>query len=129
MFQTVLTAASSPTVKRVANAVLFAFVAWSSTRLYAHYCAPAGLYGFLQSFITMDSTLCKVVFAIISHTQVLYGAALATLFYAFVNLFRSKASPSPSPSHSHSHAPPIPSAGRGSQRRVSDSETPHQSSE
>ena len=79
----------SPTSKRVANAVLFAFVAWSATRVYAVYCAPAGLYGFLQSFITMDSTLCKVVFAIISHTQILYGAAVATLFYAFVNLFRS----------------------------------------
>ena len=90
MYQTVLTVASSPTTKRIANAVLFAFVAWSATRLYALYCAPAGLYGFLQSFLTMDSTLCKVVFAIISHTQSLYGAALATLFYAFINLFRSK---------------------------------------
>ena len=90
MYQTVLTVASSPTTKRIANAVLFAFVAWSATRLYALYCAPAGLYGFLQSFLTMDSTLCKVVFAIISHTQILYGAALATLFYAFINLFRSK---------------------------------------
>ena len=90
MYQTVLTVASSPTTKRIANAVLFAFVAWSATRLYALYCAPAGLYGFLQSFLTMDSTLCKVVFAIISHTQILYGAALATLFYAFINMFRSK---------------------------------------
>jgi hypothetical protein len=114
MFQTVLTAASSPTSKRVANAIMFAFVAWSATRLYAHYCAPAGLYGFLQSFITMDSTLCKVVFAIISHTQVLYGAALATLFYAFVNMFRSKTSP----------PIPAPTPGRGTQRRVSDSELP-----
>ena len=93
MFQTVLTAASAlstPTTKRVANAIFFAFVAWSATRVYALYCAPAGLYGFFQSFLTMDSTLCKVVFAIISHTQILYGAALATLFYAFINLFRSK---------------------------------------
>jgi hypothetical protein len=119
MFQTVLTAASTPTTKRIANAILFAFIAWASTRLYAHYCAPAGLYGFLQSFITMDSTLCKVVFAIISHTQVLYGAALATLFYAFVNMFRSKTTP----------GTPIPQVGRGSQRRVSDSETPEQGSE
>ena len=63
----------------------------------------------------MDSTLCKVVFAIISHTQVLYGAALATLFYAFVSAFRSK-TPSPPP-------------GRGSQRRVSDSEVPQQGPE
>lgn len=81
---------ASSTARRVANAVLFAFVAWGATRVYALYCAPAGLYGFLQSFLTMDSTLCKVVFAIISHTQILYGAALATLFYAFINLFRSK---------------------------------------
>ena len=81
---------ASSTARRVANAVLFAFVAWGATRVYALYCAPAGFYGFLQSFITMDSTLCKVVFAIISHTQILYGAALATLFYAFMNLFRSK---------------------------------------
>ena len=116
MFETAL---FSPTTKRVANAVLFAFVAWSATRLYAYYCAPAGLYGFLQSFITMDSTLCKVVFAIISHTQILYGAALATLFYAFVNMFRSRASPSP----------PIPTPGRGTQRRVSDSEKPAQGPE
>jgi hypothetical protein len=119
MFQTVLTAASTPTSKRIANAIMFAFVAWAATRLYAHYCAPAGLYGFLQSFITMDSTLCKVVFAIISHTQVLYGAALATLFYAFVSMFRSKTTPEA----------PIPSVGRGSQRRVSDSETPGQGSQ
>ena len=118
MFETAL---FSPTTKRVANAVLFAFVAWSATRLYAHYCAPAGLYGFLQSFITMDSTLCKVVFAIISHTQILYGAALATLFYAFVNMFRSK-TPTVSPI-------PIPTPGRGTQRRVSDSEKPAQGPE
>jgi hypothetical protein len=117
MFQTVLTAASTPTSKRIANAILFAFIAWAATRLYAHYCAPAGLYGFLQSFITMDSTLCKVVFAIISHTQVLYGAALATLFYAFVNMFRSRV-PMPSP---------VPN--RGTHRRVSDSEKPDQGSE
>lgn len=63
----------------------------------------------------MDSTLCKVVFAIISHTQVLYGAALATLFYAFVNMFRSTV--------------PTPVPSRGTQRRVSDSEKPDQGSE
>jgi len=90
MFQSLLSILSTSTTKRVANAILFAFVAWLATRVYALYCAPAGLYGFLQSFLTMDSTLCKVVFAIISHTQILYGAALATLFYAFINLFRSK---------------------------------------
>ena len=79
----------NPTSKRIVNAILFAFVAWSATRIYAYYCAPSGLYGYLQSFITMDSTLCKVVFAIISHTQLLYGASIGTLFYAFINLFRS----------------------------------------
>lgn len=68
----------------------------------------------------MDSTLCKVVFAIISHTQVLYGAALATLFYAFVNMFRSK-TPTVTPM-------PTPMPSRGTQRRVSDSEKSDQGS-
>ena len=59
-----------------------AFIAWSGTQLYATYCAPSGLSGFFMSLVTMDSTPCQALFSIISHSQILYSAMIASLLFA-----------------------------------------------
>ncbi len=66
-----------------------AFLAWASTRLYATYCAPEGLSGFFMSLVTMDSTPCQALFAVISHSQTLYAATVAALLFALFGCLAS----------------------------------------
>ncbi len=66
----------------VLTAIGLAFIAWSGTQLYVTYCAPSGLTGFLMSLVTMDSSPCQALFSIVSHSQTLYSAMIASLLFA-----------------------------------------------
>ena len=74
----------SAATKSFLLALFLAFVSWSSTQVYATYCVPPGLRGFVTSLITMDSSPCQAVFALISHSGTLYASMIAAvLFSAF----------------------------------------------
>ena len=71
------------------TAIGLAFVAWSGTQLYVMLCAPSGIGGFFVSLVTMDSSPCQALFAVISHSQTLYAATVASLLFAFVGFIGS----------------------------------------
>jgi len=68
-------------------ALFLAFVAWGSTQVYATYCVPPGLRGFLTSMLTMDSSPCQAVFALISHSGTLYASMVAAVLFSLVSFF------------------------------------------
>jgi hypothetical protein len=68
-------------------ALFLAFIAWSSTQVYATYCVPPGLYGFVTSMITMDSSPCQAVFALISHSGTLYASMIAAVLFSIFASF------------------------------------------
>lgn len=66
------------------TAVGVGFIAYASTHIYMCFCAPAGLWGFLQSLIVMDSTFCQMLMGLIHHTQNLYGAMMIAFLFSLV---------------------------------------------
>ena len=76
----------SSALKSFALAIALGGVAWTSTRIYATYCVPAGFTGFLQSLVTMDSSPCQAVFAFISHSHTLYASMIAALLFGVLSL-------------------------------------------
>jgi hypothetical protein len=68
-------------------ALFLAFVAWGSTQVYATYCVPPGLRGFLTSMLTMDSSPCQAVFALISHSGTLYASMVAAVLFSLFSFF------------------------------------------
>lgn len=76
----------SSALKSFALALGLGTIAWTSTRVYATYCVPAGFTGFLQSLVTMDSSPCQAVFALISHSHTLYASMIAAVLFGFLSL-------------------------------------------
>jgi len=76
----------SSALKSFAIALALGSLAWTSTRVYATYCVPAGFTGFLQSLVTMDSSPCQAVFALISHSHTLYASMIAAVLFGFLSL-------------------------------------------
>ena len=76
----------SSAAKSFAIAIALGGVAWTSTRVYATYCVPAGFTGFLQSLVMMDSSPCQAVFALISHSHTLYASMIAAVLFGFLSL-------------------------------------------
>ncbi len=66
------------------TAVGVGFIAYTSTHVYMCFCAPSGIWGFLQSLIVMDSTFCQMLMGLIHHTQNLYGAMMIAFLFSFV---------------------------------------------
>jgi hypothetical protein len=75
--------------KSLLLAFFLAFVAWSSTQVYASYCVPPGFRGFITSMITMDSSPCQAVFALISHSGTLYASMVAAVLFSMFAFFSS----------------------------------------
>jgi hypothetical protein len=73
--------------KSLALALLLGGVAWSSTQVYANYCVPPGFTGFLQSLVTMDSSPCQAVFALIQHSNTLYASMITAMLFAIFSGF------------------------------------------
>jgi hypothetical protein len=67
------------------SAVGVGFLAYSATHIYVGFCAPAGLMGFVQSLVIMDSTFCQLLMGIITHSQSLYGAMVVGLLFSFMS--------------------------------------------
>jgi len=65
-------------------AVGIGFVAWSATHIYVCFCAPQGVWGFIQSLVVMDSTFCQILMSLIQHTQSLYGAMMIAFLFSIV---------------------------------------------
>ena len=55
-------------------------LSWGSTRLYATYCAPAGLNGWAQSFIVSSSAPCHAILTLITNSSALYATMIAAVF-------------------------------------------------
>lgn len=80
----------------IVTALGLGFLAWGGTHAYIYFCAPAGLTGFLQSLVTMDSSPCQALFALITHSHTLYTATVASLLCAaitFVSSYCARATP------------------------------------
>jgi hypothetical protein len=82
-------ALQSSAVLSVTSAVGLAFVAWSGTQMYVVYCVPSGVFGFVQSLVTMDSSPCQALFSVIHHSQTLYSATIGALLVAFISFLGS----------------------------------------
>ena len=63
------------------TAIGVGFIAYSATHIYVCFCAPEGMWGFVQSLIVMDSTFCQMLMALISHSQTLYGTMLMAFLF------------------------------------------------
>ena len=60
------------------------FVAYTATHVYVCFCAPKGLWGFIQSLVIMDSTFCQMILGIIHHSHSLYGAMVVGLLFSLL---------------------------------------------
>ena len=67
-----------------ATAVGLGFVAYSATHLYVCFCAPSGVWGFVQSLIIMDSTFCQMLMGLVHHSQSLYGAMMMAFLLTMI---------------------------------------------
>ena len=66
------------------TAIGVGFIAYSATHIYVCFCAPEGIWGFVQSLVVMDSTFCQMLMALISHSQTLYGTMLMAFLFGIV---------------------------------------------
>jgi len=66
------------------TAVGVGFVAYSTTHIYICFCAPSGIWGFIQSLVVMDSTFCQVLLGLIHHSQSLYGAMMVAFLFSLI---------------------------------------------
>lgn len=78
---------SNATGKSFLLSIFLGGIAWGSTRIYANYCVPEGFTGFLQSLVTMDSSPCQAVFALISHSNTLYASMIAAMLFSIFSGF------------------------------------------
>lgn len=66
------------------TAVGVGFVAYSTTHIYICFCAPSGIWGFIQSLVVMDSTFCQMLLGLIHHSQSLYGAMMVAFLFSLI---------------------------------------------
>lgn len=66
------------------TAVGVGFVAYSTTHIYICFCAPSGIWGFIQSLVVMDSTFCQLLLGLIHHSQSLYGAMMVAFLFSLI---------------------------------------------
>lgn len=61
-------------------AISIGTLAWGSTQVYATYCAPSGIHGWAQSFITSSSAPCQAILSLITNSSSLYATMIAAVF-------------------------------------------------
>ena len=66
------------------TAIGVGFVAYSATHIYVCFCAPSGVWGFIQSLVMMDSTFCQMLLGLVHHSQSLYGAMMLAFLFSIV---------------------------------------------
>jgi hypothetical protein len=67
------------TVLAVCSAIALGFISWSGIHIYVYFCAHSGITGFLQSLVTMDSSLCQALLSLVTNSQLLYSATISSL--------------------------------------------------
>ena len=82
----------SSALKSFAIAMALGSLSWISIRIYATYCVPPGLNGFIMSFITMDSSPCQAIFAMISHSHTLYASMITAIIYGVFSVITERIS-------------------------------------
>lgn len=60
-------------------------LAWGSTQIYATYCAPAGIHGWAQSFLTSSSAPCQAILGMITNSSALYATTIVAFFVGIVS--------------------------------------------
>lgn len=65
-------------------ALAIGVAAWGSTQVYAGYCVPSGFSGLLTSLVTMDSSPCRALFMLISHTHTLYAGMMTAVLVGII---------------------------------------------
>jgi hypothetical protein len=48
------------------------------------FCAPRGIFGFVQSLVVMDSSFCQILMGLMLHSQSMYKAMLVAALFAVV---------------------------------------------
>lgn len=71
------------------TAIGVGLIAWSGTHLYMCFCAPTGVWGFVQSLVVMDSTFCQMLMALIQHTQTIYRGLMIAFLFGIVGVIGS----------------------------------------
>lgn len=70
------------TLISILGALGLGFISWSGVHLYIYFCAQNGILGFLQSLMTMDSSLCQALLSLVTNSQLLYSATISSLLVA-----------------------------------------------
>lgn len=71
------------------TAVGVGFVAYAGTHVYVCFCAPTGVWGFVQSLVVMDSTFCQMLLGLIHHSQTLYSIMVFGFLFSFLGALHS----------------------------------------
>lgn len=66
------------------TAVGVGLIAYSATHAYVCFCAPTGVWGFVQSLVIMDSTFCQMLMGLVHHSQSLYGAMMVAFLLSMI---------------------------------------------
>lgn len=66
------------------SAIGVGFVAYTATHVYVCFCAPSGIWGFVQSLIVMDSTFCNLLLGLVHHAQSMYGAMMVAFLFSLI---------------------------------------------
>lgn len=66
------------------TAVGVGFIAYTATHVYVCFCAPSGVWGFIQSLVIMDSTFCQMLMGLVHHSQSMYGAMMIAFLFSIV---------------------------------------------
>jgi hypothetical protein len=66
------------------TAIGVGFIAYSATHVYVCFCAPTGIWGFIQSLVIMDSTFCQTLMGLVHHSQSLYGAMMLAFLLSLI---------------------------------------------
>jgi len=61
---------------------------WGVTQLHAYYCAPSGLYGFLQTALLMSTPVCRTCISVLSNVDNIYGAAWTGALFSGMSLLK-----------------------------------------
>lgn len=65
---------------------------WGVTQLHAYYCAPSGIYGFLQTALLMSTPVCRTCVSVLSNVDSIYGAAWTGALFSGMSLLKDVSS-------------------------------------
>jgi hypothetical protein len=79
------------TITTVLLGLFVGTLAWSSTRIYAGYCVPAGFHGWIQSFVTSSSAPCQAILTLVTNSHTLYSTMIGAIVLGFFSAVKDLA--------------------------------------